>query len=175
MITTINEFKNSLNENKNYDKLLNKTFDLFNNGKLYTILDYGDRDELYIKHNMSIPHNPMGYAYNNDTHFLVKTTDGNMNILSDISKKAFKLLNNEETVNNLTKLTDLTSLKIGDVVYYKVSDNQYNRGDVVDDFGTSKFFIFTLPIKLDSNYSGKSFELESGENPEIESKLYVKL
>jgi len=174
MITSINEFKNSLNENANYDKLLNKTFDLFNNGELYTIIDYGNRDDMYRKYNLKMPANPMGYAITPGVHFVVKTKN-ETKVLSNISKKALDILNNQDETNNLTILTDLSKLQLGDTVYYKVSDNQYNKGEVVDDFGDGKFFMFKLPIKLDANYSDIHVELYPGEKPEIENKLYVKL
>jgi len=172
MITTINEWMQH-NENAHYDKLIGKKLDLYNRG-VVTILGYGERLDLYKKFNVQVPHNPMGYHIPTGTYLAVKDENNQVNILNPGAiKKALDVLNNSAPVEAAYKLvTDLSSLKLNDIIYYKVSDNQYIKGQIGDDFGDGKFLVMDKPIRIDGSYE-RHFELFPGEFPEIESKLYT--
>lgn len=73
--------------------------------------------------------------------------------------------------SDLDRVGLVHDLEVDDVVYYK-QGVEFIKGLVVDDFGDGKFFVFDKRIDLGGGYRDTSFELYTGENPEVEGNLY---
>ncbi len=153
------------------NSIIGKEVNLYGKESL-TILDFGDRIDLYRKFNMTVPANPMGYSIEAGIYLAVSNDNDDIKILGPGAYKKTLSILTENNISNLTKVEDVSTLKVGDVVYFKVALNHFIKGKVIDDFGNGKFFHFEKPIKLDADYSDTNFEIFKDEDPELEKKLY---